>query len=114
MTTHAYIAARRAVFDPPPPLARAVVLVPERALLMWPWQGGGIIALSGDFTRNGIGADAPVLQAGRTCPMRWRGPAGSAGARCFCGSRRVVWRRRRARERDETDPARSCGGPGWR
>ncbi len=61
VTTHAYIEARRAVFDAPLPQARAIVLIPDRQLTMWWWQIAPIPALSLDFTRNGIDFSAPVL-----------------------------------------------------
>ena len=61
VTTHAYIDARRAVYEVPLSPGRAVLLVPGRALRIWPWQAGVIGALSADFTRNPVGTDAPVL-----------------------------------------------------
>ncbi len=54
LTTHAYISARRAVFDVPRPAGRSVVLLPERYLVLWPWRSVMIEASSLDFTRNGI------------------------------------------------------------
>jgi hypothetical protein len=61
VTTHAYIDARRTVFDGPQPESRAIVLLPNRSLKMWPWQAGGIPAANLDFTRNDINYNAQVL-----------------------------------------------------
>jgi hypothetical protein len=87
VTTHAYIAARRAVFVPQPE-SRAIVLVPPRVLKMWPWQRLVIDASSLDFTRNDLDykdrvlygrADSPDAVS-RACRMdgrevfRWEEP----------------------------------------
>ena len=61
LTTHAYIDARRAVFDTAPPPGRAVVLVPNRWLWLWPWQRVPLPAANRDFTRSGTDFDGPVL-----------------------------------------------------
>ncbi|MDR3530339.1 MAG: hypothetical protein P4L90_07295 [Rhodopila sp.] len=61
ITTHAYIAARRAIYDVPQPESRAIVLLPNRSLTVWPWQGRKIDAPNLDFTRNGIDYNAKVL-----------------------------------------------------
>ena len=60
ITTHGYIAARRAVFDPAP-VKRAVVLVPDRTLRLWWWPDISAPAL--DFTRNDIDYRGKVLYA---------------------------------------------------
>jgi hypothetical protein len=61
VTTHAYIAARRAVYDVAPAPMRSVVLVPARWVMVWPWQIGPILFPPNEFTRNGIGFDGPTL-----------------------------------------------------
>ena len=61
VTTHIYIDARRAVFSGQQPQSRAIVLLPNRRLWLWPWQAGGILADNKDFTRNGLDYTAPVL-----------------------------------------------------
>jgi hypothetical protein len=61
VTTHFYIAARRAVLDGPLPDARAIVLLPSRSLRLWSWQDGGINAWSSDFTRNDLDYDGQVI-----------------------------------------------------
>jgi len=85
-TTHGYIAARRAVFDPVPASQRAVVLLPNRELHLWWWPDVPAAAL--DLTRNGIDYSGRVLYArgdvpdaaGRACRLpgravfRWEEP----------------------------------------
>jgi hypothetical protein len=61
VTTHFYIAARRAVLDGPLPGTRSIVLLPSRSLKIWSWQDGGINAWSSDFTRNDLDYDARVI-----------------------------------------------------
>jgi hypothetical protein len=61
VTTHTYIAARRAVFDGPQPEARAIVLIPNRKIKMWPWQNLVIPAWGLDFTRNDIDFNGRTL-----------------------------------------------------
>lgn len=61
VTTHVFIAARRAIFDVPRPEGKAVVLLPVRDLIMWPWQRVAIEASSLDFTRNGVDLTGGVV-----------------------------------------------------
>lgn len=68
VTTHAYIDARRMVFDGPQPESREIVLLTDRSLRMWPWQAGRIPAESLDFTRNDINYDARALYGRANVP----------------------------------------------
>jgi hypothetical protein len=63
VTTHSYIAARRAVFHATPPASRAVVLLPDRWIEKYWWPAPGVYATGLDFTRNNIAFDGPVLYA---------------------------------------------------
>jgi uncharacterized membrane protein YhaH (DUF805 family) len=88
VTTHGYIAARRAVFDATPPASRSVVLLPNRSIEKYWWPAPGLAAPSLDFTRNDIDYDGPVLYArgnlpdavARACALpgrqvfRWQAP----------------------------------------
>jgi hypothetical protein len=80
VTTHTYIAARRAVFDGPRPPGRAIVLLPSRVIKMWPWQNLAIPTPDMDFTRNDIDFSGRVLYGrsnvpnavSRACAIRGR------------------------------------------
>ena len=61
MTTRTYVQARRAVYAAAPPMQPATVMVPDRMLVLWPWQAASIEALSPDFTRNDPPFTGPVL-----------------------------------------------------
>lgn len=52
MTTRTYMHARQAVYAKVPPMLPATVLVPDRQLVLWPWQADAVPASSLDFTRN--------------------------------------------------------------
>ena len=63
MTTRTYMQARREVYAAAPPMQPATVMVPDRALMLWPWQAAPIMARSFDFTRNDPPFTGPVLYA---------------------------------------------------
>ena len=52
MTTRTYMQARQEVYAAAPPVQPATVMVPDRMLMLWPWQVAPVLALSADFTRN--------------------------------------------------------------
>ncbi len=84
VTTHAYIEARREVFAGPQPESRAIVLVPQRSLYIWPWQGSkGILAPTLDFTRNDIDFDARVLYGRADLPNAVVRACGLSGREVF-------------------------------
>ena len=55
------IDVRREVYATQPPATPAVVLVPNRGYVLFPWQSQVSHAYPGDFTRNGLDAKGPVL-----------------------------------------------------
>lgn len=59
--TRLYINERRSVFDAVPTEQPAVILLPDRAIKLWPWQNRDMIAQNLDFTRNGINTSGSVL-----------------------------------------------------
>lgn len=61
MTTRTYMHARQAVYAEVPPMLPATVLVPDRLLVLWPWQASAVEASSLDFTRNDPPFTGPVL-----------------------------------------------------
>jgi hypothetical protein len=61
VTDGRYMAARRAFYDLLPPQRPAIVLLPARHLVLWPWQRLGLESWAADFTRNGVSFDRPVL-----------------------------------------------------
>ncbi len=61
MTTRTYMQARRDVYAAAPPMQPATVMVPDRVLVLWPWQAEPIEAPSPDFTRNDPPFTGPVL-----------------------------------------------------
>ena len=61
MTTRTYMQARREVYAAAPPMQPATVMVPDRVLVLWPWQAKPIVALSPDFTRNDPPFTGPIL-----------------------------------------------------
>ena len=61
MTTHIYLQARREVYATVPPMQPATVMVPDRMLVLWPWQAEPVEAFSPDFTRNDPPFTGPVL-----------------------------------------------------
>jgi hypothetical protein len=61
VTTHAYLETRREVYRFSRPDAPAIVLLPTRAPLLWPWQANGLPMSSLDFTRNGLDLTGPIL-----------------------------------------------------
>ena len=63
VTTRVYMQARQEVYATLPPMQPAIVLVPDRLLVLWPWQQESIEALSLDFTRNDPSFTGPVLFA---------------------------------------------------
>jgi hypothetical protein len=63
VTTHSYIAARRAVFLATPAASRSVVLLPDRSIEKYWWPAPGIPASNLDFTRNDVDYDGAVLYA---------------------------------------------------
>ena len=95
-TTHVYIDSRRAVFDGPRPGGKSVILLPDRELVLWPWQQEPIKAFSLDFTRNDLDYSGPVLYgradapdaAARACRLggravfRWDAPAHLVPVKC--------------------------------
>ena len=60
-TTRAYIDARREVYAAVPPITPAIVLVPDRALQLWPWPRHSIPTYSLDFARNDVDFSGPLL-----------------------------------------------------
>jgi hypothetical protein len=56
-----YMNARRAYFAVQPPQRPAIVLLPVRDVVLWPWQPIALEILPGDFTRNGSDFGRPVL-----------------------------------------------------
>ena len=63
MTTRTYMQARREVYAAAPPLQPATVMIPDRKLVLWPWQAEPITAGSLDFARNDPPFTGPVLYA---------------------------------------------------
>ena len=59
--THLYVDQRRQVVGALPPVPRALVLIPTRALMISRWQSVPITAHSADFCRNGVDTTADVL-----------------------------------------------------
>ena len=59
--THLYVDARRQVVGAVPPVARALVLIPTRALLLSRWQRVPVTAHSADFCRNGTDVTQDVI-----------------------------------------------------
>jgi len=63
MTTRTYMQARQEVYAAAPPMQPATVMVPDRLLVLWPWQAAPIMAHSLDFTRNDPPFTGPILYA---------------------------------------------------
>jgi len=96
MTTRAYMQARQEVYAAVPPMQPATVMVPDRVLVLWPWQAAFIRASSLDFTRNDPPFTGPVLYARdnaknsilRACRLpgrhvyRWVAPGGLQQVDC--------------------------------
>lgn len=61
VTARVYTDARREVFADAAPIAPALVLLPSRALHLWPWPRYNIKADSLDFARNDVDFSGPVL-----------------------------------------------------
>ena len=61
VTTNDYIATQREVFRFSRPEAPAVVLLPTRKLVLWPWQSHKVTMYSLDFTRNDLDLKGPIL-----------------------------------------------------
>ena len=88
ITTHTYMQARREVYAVAPALQPATVMLPDRLLVLWPWQVEPVRASSLDFTRNDPPFTSPVLyvrdnvenSVARACRLpgrhvyRWVGP----------------------------------------
>ena len=80
VTTHAYIETRREVYRFARPDAPAIVLLPSRELLIWPWQVAYLYSNSLDFTRNDLDWTGPILYGradvpdavARSCRLRAR------------------------------------------
>ncbi len=68
VTTHDYIEARRQIYAFPRPAAPAIVLLPHRDILLWPWQAQKVYAFGQDFTRNDIDLKGPLLYANLDVP----------------------------------------------
>ena len=90
VTARAYIDARREIYAAAPPVAPAIVLVPDRVLRPWPWPWYGAVAYALDSARNDIDFSGPVLYGladapdavARACRLggravfHWRAPGG--------------------------------------
>jgi hypothetical protein len=61
ITTHVYIEARHQVYAFSRPDMPAIVLLPTRGLLLWPWQVHKVYMSSPDFTRNDLDLKGPIL-----------------------------------------------------
>jgi hypothetical protein len=91
-----YVDARRVVYTTPVPRQPAVVLVPNRAIRLSPWQTRPFVARAMDFTRNGFGYNDPVLYGRgdkpdmieRACTLRdravylWESPTALRAVNC--------------------------------
>ena len=102
MTGRAYIDARREIYAAAPPVAPAIVLVPDRVLRPWPWPWFGAVAYALDSARNDIDFKGPVLYGladapdavARACRLggravfHWRAPGGLE--RMVCPGERVA------------------------
>ncbi len=89
--THLYVAARRQVEGAVPPVARAVVLIPTRGLMLSRWQSVPITAHSADFCRNGTDTTADVLYARADNNFRL-GDVFTRDACAFTGRPVYLWR----------------------
>ncbi len=102
--THLYVDQRRQVVGAVPPVARALVLIPTRALMLSRWQSVPITAHSADFCRNGVDTTADVLY-GRADDNFRQGDVFTRSACAFAGRPVFLWRAPGQMTRVD------CGGP---